>query len=163
MKAYKHKYDGPYYTPTPHKLLEKMASSRLNGTDFSVICCIIRIVNGWHKDFDRIAGSQIAKMTGLKREHIVKIIGKLCKLKILFKIKNRSGNYYMINYDTTGWLCSDRKSKGIVYGVSQHTNQKNATRVTDSIPELTHKKNNKNIGKISHSESVGSIVFRRSI
>lgn len=125
--------------------MEKLASSRLTGSQHCVIQALIRKTFGWQKAQDQISGSQLAKETGIDRTRIVKIVTHLTELKIIYKIsQKKQPNLLSINLNTEGWLCGDRIS--VSHDTTQDsdpqvTNPQNAVQIKASSSEVTHTNN----------------------
>lgn len=141
MKTYKPKNK---FTQLHNKLIEKLASSRLTGSQHSIVQAIIRKTYGYQKSHDHISGSQLATLTGFSRTYVVRILSQLCKLKIITKYPASPANTLCINLNTSTWQCSDRIS------VPQDTTQdsdpqvtrsENTVQITASSSEDTHKNN----------------------
>ena len=60
---------------------------RISGEEWLVLWAILRKTYGWKKKEDRIALSQFAAMTGLKRQTVLRAINKLSSKKITTVIK----------------------------------------------------------------------------
>ena len=70
-----------------------------------VLWAVIRKTYGWKKKSDRIALSQFAVMTGLKRQTVLRALAKLSSKKIIAVIKNDDSqiNSYSFNKNFDQW------------------------------------------------------------
>lgn len=75
------------YTKIADELLEAFCRASLGGREYAVLLAIIRMTYGWQKKRDRIASSQIEKLTGIPSRKIGPILRSL-KEKGLVRIEN---------------------------------------------------------------------------
>lgn len=94
-----------------NEIVEQFCKHRISGEEWLVLWSIIRKTYGWKKKEDRIALSQFAVMTGLKRQHIVRAIRKLHSKKIIAVIKNDDSgiNIYSFNKNFDQWSPLSKK------------------------------------------------------
>lgn len=141
MKAYRLKNK---FTQIQNTLIDKLASSRLTGSQHNIIQAVIRKTYGYQKPLDHISGSQLAIITGFSRTYVVRVLSQLCKLKIIIKYPASPANTLCINLNTETWLCSDRIS--IPQDTTKDsdllaTGTENIVQITTSNSEGTHKNN----------------------
>lgn len=74
--AAKRKLAPPNYTQIPNRILDFQA--RLKDAPLRVILCICRETFGYHRKSAALSVSQIAKKTGLSRNHACKAARELC-------------------------------------------------------------------------------------
>ncbi|HOG24271.1 MAG TPA: replication protein [Candidatus Omnitrophota bacterium] len=88
-----------------NEIAEHLCRYRISGEEWMVLWAIIRKTYGWRKKEDRIALSQFAAMTGLKRQTALRAINKLSSKKIIVVIKNDDSqiNTYRFNKDFDTW------------------------------------------------------------
>lgn len=86
-------------------VLLALASSRLNGTQFSLILIVIRKTWGWKKQWDWISYTSFQKLTGGKdRKNLAREINKLIVAKILLvDKKNIRQPRYKFNKNFNEW------------------------------------------------------------
>ena len=65
------------YTKIADELLEALCRVNLGGREMAVVLALIRMTYGWQKKKDRIAGSQLAKLTGIPRTKIPTLLRSL--------------------------------------------------------------------------------------
>ncbi len=74
----------------------------INGADVKVFLAICRKTIGWHKETDAISLTQLEKITGLARRHVVRAVGELVKKDIIMVIQEPGKtNKYSVNYQTS--------------------------------------------------------------
>jgi len=94
-----------------NEIAEQFCRYRISGEEWMVLWAIIRKTYGWKKKEDRIALSQFAVMTGLKKPHIVRALRKLQSKRIIIVIKNDTTdiNSYRFNKDFDKWESLSKK------------------------------------------------------
>lgn len=99
------------FTSIANEIAEKFCSYRISGEEWMVLWAILRKTYGWNKKEDRIALSQFAVMTGLKRQTVLRAISKLSSKKIIAVIKNDDSqiNTYRFNKDFDQWAALSKK------------------------------------------------------
>ena len=92
-------------------IAEQFCRYRISGEEWLVLWVIIRKTYGWKKKEDRIALSQFAIMTGLKRQTVLRAINKLSSKKIIAVIKKDDSqiNLYRFNKDFDQWKPLSKK------------------------------------------------------
>lgn len=75
------------YTKLADELLEALCRARLGGREMAVVLAVIRKTYGWQKKRDRVAASQLAKMTGIPRAKIPTLLRSL-EAKNIIRIEN---------------------------------------------------------------------------
>jgi phage replication O-like protein O len=65
------------YTKLADELLEALCRAHLGGREMAVALAVIRLTYGWQKKKDRIAASQIAKLTAIPRPKIPSLLRAL--------------------------------------------------------------------------------------
>jgi phage replication O-like protein O len=94
-----------------NEIVEQFCKYRISGEEWLVLWSIIRKTYGWKKKEDRIALSQFAVMTGLKRQTVLRAINKLSSKKIIAVIKNDDSgiNIYSFNKNFDQWSPLSKK------------------------------------------------------
>jgi phage replication O-like protein O len=94
-----------------NEIVEQFCKHRISGEEWLVLWTIIRKTYGWKKKEDRIALSQFAVMTGLKRQTVLRAINKLSSKKIIAVIKNDDSgiNIYSFNKNFDQWAPLSKK------------------------------------------------------
>lgn len=90
----------PNYTQSPNVIFDYWMS-RLNGTEFKVLCVLCRKIFGFHKELlrDRISISQMEKMTGVTRQALKIAVEKLELLGICKKYVGGSNGQQITVYE----------------------------------------------------------------
>ena len=106
-----------YFSQISNRLIEKLAKTNLSPYEGRYLFALLRKTFGWGKDFDYIANSQFADITGIKRPHISRTEIKLLGRKII----TCRGNEIGFNMEFNQWLklptevIITRKGKTITY------------------------------------------------
>lgn len=87
------------YAKIENRLLEALAKIDLKVYEYKVLLAILRKTYGWDKDSDRIPGSQIVKLTGIKKSNVSRTIKGLIKKGVITKKGNKLG----IERDFSKW------------------------------------------------------------
>ena len=78
------------YTPIANKILDALMKYRIPGEKIQVLHCIFRMTYGYNRKEVELSNNQIAEMTGLKRQNVVRSLSWLESKRILCRIKNDS-------------------------------------------------------------------------
>lgn len=87
------------YTPIANELLEAIVHLPLGGYELRILLTILRKTYGFSKKEDRIALSQIAKLTKISKPHASRTVTNLGNYNIVTKLGNKLG----INKDYQAW------------------------------------------------------------
>jgi len=79
------------YTPIAHTILEALATHVISPDEWRVLMVILRKTYGWDKKEDLISNSQFAKITGISRNHIPRILKKLISRNIIYRVSPIQG------------------------------------------------------------------------
>jgi len=74
------------YTPIANEIMEVIAKTKLNGTQFRILMIIWRSTYGWDKKSHELSESFIAKATGINAKQIAREIRELFERSILIEI-----------------------------------------------------------------------------
>lgn len=138
------KEDG--YTVIANEIADKFCQYRISGEEWLVLWTIIRKTYGWNKKNDRIALSQFAVTTGLKRQTVLRAINKLSSKKIIDVIKNDDShiNLYSLNKNFDEWIelskkitLSSKKIIGVIKKDNQLSSKKSPTKETITKETIT--------------------------
>ena len=94
------------YTRIANELLEALLLANLSKRQLLVAFAVIRQTYGFNRKSDRISGSQIAALTGLRRNHCSVAVAELTEMKIL----HRSGSQLCVQKDHEQWSLSSPDS-----------------------------------------------------
>ncbi|OED38257.1 hypothetical protein AB833_20070 [Chromatiales bacterium (ex Bugula neritina AB1)] len=94
------------YTRIANELLEALLLANLSKRHLLVAFAVIRQTYGFNRKSDRISGSQIAELTGLRRNHCSVTVAELTEMKIL----HRSGSQLGVQKDHEQWVLSSPNS-----------------------------------------------------
>jgi len=94
------------YTKVANELIEQLVSRDLSGRELRLLLVVMRKTWGWGKRRDRISLGQITKLTGIGRQHVATLVGKLVERQYLKRYlpKNERGmRAYEIQKDYELW------------------------------------------------------------
>jgi len=93
------------YFRIANEVLEHICKLDLTNREFRVFLAVLRLTWGFNKKQDKIALSQIAKMTGLQRSHCQSTLQKLVRRKMITvpMVRNRAANIISPNKDYELW------------------------------------------------------------
>ena len=94
------------YTRIANELLEALLLANLSKRQLLVVFAVIRQTYGFNRKSDRISGSQIAGLTGLRRNHCSVAMAELIEMKIL----HLSGSQLGVQKDHEQWSCGGPNS-----------------------------------------------------
>lgn len=120
------------YTRIANELLDAMCHTHLSSAESSVIHAIMRKTYGYNKKADRISASQLAEMTGLCRDKVVRALSRLRRRNVI----TREGSQTGLQKDYTKWTSAKIGSAQI----GTKTSAKNARKL---VPKLAHTKERK--------------------
>ncbi len=126
------------YTRIANEILRAFMRLSINGTQFRLLCVILKQTYGWGKTVDRIALSQFEDFTGiLNRSLISRELKKLEKRRII-EIERGQGqiNFYRFNKDYEQWqdysLAPDFVDEGVIQSGNTGIAQSDKGGVTQS-------------------------------
>ena len=155
------------YTRTANELLDCLMKQRLNGTQHSIIYCIIRNTYGYQRKSHELSLTFIASATSIHKDLIKRELDKLIELKIVkvfreagFKTTREIG----INKNTGDWIVqsglkerqSTNQSTVSESVAAQYTNQSTPTVDQSVYQEI----NNKDIKESSTTTDPVEKVFK---
>lgn len=137
------------FTPIANEILEALVNTPLLGSEFQVVCFVIRKTYGYQKKGDKISLTQFEKATSLSRPTIVKSLKNLVFRKILLRSENL---IYSFNKDYDKWVVNTAL-------LVKHNDTTSKARLTKtSKARLTHKRN-KEMTKENTELRSGEIVL----
>lgn len=77
------------FTKLANELLDHLATIQMSGSEWQFIMCLIRKTYGFNKKEDFITNSQIATMSGLRKERISEAKGRLLERNIVTEKRNK--------------------------------------------------------------------------
>ena len=129
------------YTRIANELLDAMCHLRLQQNQWIVLLAIARKTYGWNKKKDWITGTQIAHMTGLRRQRVYEALKALQSRRIIL----RDGRLTGIQKDYTMWLdVTSRRYKELTRANVTPVTSK---RVKNDTPKRTYKRQERNYTK----------------
>lgn len=128
--------DGPQtdngYTRIANEILEDLLAGDFSKRELLVLLSIIRKTYGFNKVSDEISSSQIAKMTGLAREHVARTISSLIKRGVVLKQSQRRCN--VLSYQKKASLHVPKQH------MCQNSHKTSAKTVTNPSAKMAHTK-----------------------
>ncbi len=147
------------FTRIANELLEAIGRAELSGREFRIMVAVIRKTYGYGKKADQLSHGQIARMIGVQRHHVCKLVQRLIKRRILGVTENgnRSPNNLWIQKDYSQW--AKRPSEGnTLRGVTKNGNRVFPSSVTEVLPETVHTKEKKEILQKKRTTSSSTVV-----
>lgn len=148
------------YTRIANELFEALLRADLSKRHLLVVLAIMRQTYGFNRIMDRISGSQIAELTGVRRNHCNVAVMQLIELRIV----KREGRQIGIQKDYDQWCLASPKSglkqsqNGTTRVVpkqdcdSPETGLKESQNRTKTSPKTGHTKDSKDISKDSFKD-----------
>lgn len=95
-----------------NEIVEALSKIRLSGEESQCLWVIFRKTYGWKKLEDKIALSQFAVMTGMKKQAVHRALQKLSSKMMIVIIKNDDGriNSFRFNKNFDKWIPSSKKT-----------------------------------------------------
>jgi len=94
------------YTRIANELIEQLASRDLSGRELRLLLVVMRKTWGWGKRRDRISLGQITKLTGIGRQHVATVVGRLVERQYVKRFlpgSERGMRAYEIQKDYDLW------------------------------------------------------------
>lgn len=79
------------YTRMDNDLYEALISADLSGRELRVALAIHRLTAGYNVETNRIAASVIAKLSGIRREHVSRMISELLRQGVIYRVGGSKG------------------------------------------------------------------------
>lgn len=98
------------YCRVVNALAEGLASTALTSLEHRVVWAVIRLTYGWQKGKDRIAASQISKVTGLTRQKCSSTLAGLIERGVIIR-EGGSMSPIKINTKTDQWEPREKRTK----------------------------------------------------
>lgn len=77
------------FTRIAHEILENLSRVQMSGSEWQFVMCLFRKTYGYNKSEDWITGSQIVKMTGMKKERVSEAKKRLLEREIVTENRNK--------------------------------------------------------------------------
>lgn len=101
------------FTKVQNQIIERLTAAKLNGTEYSVVLCIIRRSWGYQRDSAQISLDQFAKACDRHRNHVAKALKMLSEKGIIARVKDptfgEAGSWKVCS-DQTGVLSPNKLS-----------------------------------------------------
>ena len=118
------------YTRIANELLDAFCKLHLSGNQWMVLHTIIRKTYGWNKKEDWITGTQIAQITGLRRQRVYEALKALQARRVIL----RDGKLVGIQKDYTFWLdVTEKRYAEKVTGNRTHVTEKRVKKQRKSV------------------------------
>jgi phage replication O-like protein O len=79
------------FTRMDNNLYEALIGAELSGRELRVALAIHRQTAGYNIEHSRIAASVVAEMSGIRREHVSRIISELLRQRVLYRVGGSKG------------------------------------------------------------------------
>ena len=77
------------FTRIAHEILESLSRVQMSGSEWQFVMCLFRKTYGYNKTEDWLTGSQIVKMTGMKKERVSEAKKRLLERQIVTENRNK--------------------------------------------------------------------------
>lgn len=130
------------FTQIPNYYLEALCQVKLSPNETKVLAFLIRKIIGWHKEEDRIPGSQFCKALSLDRRNIFRATRGLERKEMLVVTgDDKKAKIYRLQMDVTKWRCArNALAKGTPHNVIVTDDKMSSKLTTSRSSKLTHSK-----------------------
>ena len=87
------------YTAIANEIMDALCKYNIPGENYRVLMSVLRMTYGWNRKEATLSNNQIAKMTGLKRQNVVRAIRWLESKMILSRIKDDSTGAKVLKFN----------------------------------------------------------------
>ena len=87
------------FTAIANEIMDALMKYRIPGECEQVLKCVLRMTYGWNRKEVQISNNQISKMTGLKRQNVIRSIHWLESKLILRRIKTDSNRIKVLKFN----------------------------------------------------------------
>lgn len=101
------------YCRVVNALAEGLASHPITSIQQRVVWAVIRMTYGWSKAKDRIAASQLAELTGLRRQQCSTALNQLIEAGVIIR-EGGSRSAVKLNTKTDEWTFEEKGTKGLI-------------------------------------------------
>jgi len=101
------------YCRVVNALAEGLASHPLTSVQQRVLWAVIRMTYGWNKGKDRVAASQLATITGMRRQQCSSALNELIEMGVIIR-EGGSRSAIKINTKTSQWKFQKKATKGLI-------------------------------------------------
>jgi phage replication O-like protein O len=106
------------YTRIANELFDALAGFRIPGEARQVLDCIMRKTYGFNKKEDRIAISQIAEMTNMKKQNVFRALSKLITHRLViqsdYKLSLNKNYQKWLSFKTSSKVITGKKNKSVI-------------------------------------------------
>lgn len=106
---------GDGYMRVVNALAEGLASHPITSIQNRVIWAVMRLTYGWQKGKDRIAASQLAEITGLRRQQCSAALNELIEAGVIIR-EGGSRSPIKINTKVSEWSFKEKRTKDNISG-----------------------------------------------
>lgn len=143
------------YTRIADAILEKIAKTKLNGTQFRILMIVWRSTYGWNKKEYELSLGYLSEATGIHKQQIKREIDVMIEKKILVVVKKSTyttGREIGFNKNYVGSVQSTKKST-----VSENADPTVSELVYPTVSENAYQ--NKDINKQSNKQSIYQEIY----
>lgn len=101
------------YCRVVNALAEGLASHPLTSIQSRVVWAVVRMTYGWNKGKDRIAASQLAEVTGLRRQQCSTALNQLIDAGVIIR-EGGSRSAIKMNTNIGEWNFEEKGTKGLI-------------------------------------------------
>jgi phage replication O-like protein O len=103
------------FCPVPNEIIEALAGGKLAAREFQIVAAVIRKTFGWGKDADRVAASQLAELTGIRRQECSMLLCRLIERKIITR-QGGSRGPIQVNPNLDEWTEREKSTQDNISG-----------------------------------------------
>jgi len=101
------------YCRVVNALAEGLASHPITSVQQRVVWAVIRMTYGWSKGKDRVAASQLAQITGMRRQVCSSALNELIEMGVIIR-EGGSRSAVKMNTQTGDWTFQKKATKGLI-------------------------------------------------
>ena len=101
------------YCRVVNALAEGLASHPLTSVQHRIVWAVVRMTYGWNKAKDRVAASQLAEITGMRRQHCSTALNELIDAGVIIR-EGSSRSAIKINTNINEWELKEKATKGLI-------------------------------------------------
>lgn len=125
------------FTQIENEILEQVAKTKLNGTQYRILLAVWRNTYGWQQKEKDMSLSFIANATDIHKKQIEREINALIKMNVITVVKEASfskSRVIAFNENFSNWVTEDRKQDSRQVTKTQTPNEKEESTVSELVP-----------------------------
>lgn len=125
------------FTQIENDLLEKVAQTKFNGTQYRIILAVWRNTYGWHQKAKDMSLTYLAEATNTHKKQIERELNSLIKMNVIRVVQEATFNRSRViafNEDLDSWNVEDSKRNSRQVTKKQTPNEKEERTVSENVP-----------------------------